>query len=199
MLSKLFFDFQYRFSKPPWDSGITPPEVVAFIERNSKRGRALDLGCGTGTNSIFLAQHGYQVTGVDFSPQAIATARQKSKRAGLVIDFHIGDVTRLEALGVRDSFDFVLDIGCLHAVDAEGRARYAEGIGRLTEPGSMFMLYAFSPRSVNERRHWLKLRNIGIAPDQVQKLFASHFALANIALGADRDDRQSAWYWFERQ
>ncbi|MBI5030353.1 MAG: class I SAM-dependent methyltransferase [Chloroflexi bacterium] len=197
MLRKLFFDFQYRFARPPWDTGITPPEVVAFVANNSTHGRALDLGCGTGTNSIYLASQGYQVVGVDFSSKAIASARFKAKREQLAIDFHVADVTHLEFL--NEPFDYVLDIGCLHAIDETGRTRYAEHIARLTQSGSVFMLYAFSPRPANEPRHLIQFRNVGITPDQVEKLFASDFKLERIEHGGDRDERKSAWYWFVRQ
>jgi SAM-dependent methyltransferase len=196
MFRQLFFDLQYRFSKPPWDSNVTPPEVVAFVGRDTTRGRALDLGCGTGTNSIYLAQQGFLVVGVDFSSKAIATARAKARRANVAIDFHVADVTRLDFLS--EPFDFVLDIGCLHAIDAAGRARYADHLARLTRVGAVFMLYAFSPRPPKERGHLIRLRNVGITPDEVQQLYAAHFALDHIELGADRDARASAWYWFKR-
>jgi cyclopropane fatty-acyl-phospholipid synthase-like methyltransferase len=197
MLKKLFFEFQYRFSKPPWDSGITPPEVVAQIESGTIKGRALDLGCGTGTNSIYLAQHGLTVVGVDFSPKAIATARDKARRANVQIDFHVADVTRLDFLSAP--FDFVLDIGCFHAVDAQGRARYAANLARLTRPGSLYMLYAFSPRSPDERGHLLQMRSVGITEEQIRQLFTPSFALEHLERGADRGERVSAWYWFRRQ
>ena len=196
MLRKLFFDFQYRFSQPRWDTGITPPEVVAFVSDNPTRGRALDLGCGTGTNSLYLARHGFQVVGVDFSPKAIATARAKAKSAKLAIDFHVADVTHLEFL--NPAFDFILDIGCMHSIDESGRARYAEHIARLTRSGSTFMLYAFSPRPANEPGHTIQFRNVGITPEQVEKLFAASFTLEHVQHGGDRDERKSAWYWFKR-
>jgi len=194
-VQRWFFEWQYWFGKPPWDRGITPPEVVAFVEQSRTRGRALDLGCGTGTNSIFLAQHGYDVVGIDFSSKAIATARRKAKRAGLAIDFHVADVTRLDFL--TKPFDFVLDIGCLHAIDPEGRTRYAAHLARLTRSGGMFMLYAFSPAI--EQKHLVQFRNVGITPDQVQQLLANHFALERIQHGNDRGKRASAWYWFKRE
>jgi SAM-dependent methyltransferase len=219
MWLKLFFDFMYRFRKPPWDSGITPPEVVSLIESSNVRRhtippteahntegatqegetarRALDLGCGTGTNSIYLAQHGFTVVGVDFSPKAIALAREKARRTGIAVDFHVADVTRLDFL--REPFDVVLDIGCFHSVDAAGRARYAENLGRLTHHGSVFLLYAFSPRPPNERGHLIRFRNVGITPEEVQQVFARHFALQRVEHGMNRGERASAWYWFRRQ
>jgi SAM-dependent methyltransferase len=197
MLRKLFFDSQYRFSKPPWDSGVTPPEVVAFVDSDRARGRALDLGCGTGTNSVYLAQHGFAVVGVDFSPKAIATAREKARRAGAAVDLHVADVTRLDFL--HEPFDLILDLGCFHSIDAQGRVRYAQNVARLTRVGGMFMLYAFSPRPSDKPGHLIRIRNVGIAPEQVQQTFAPHFAAERIEHGADRGDRVSAWYWFRRQ
>jgi cyclopropane fatty-acyl-phospholipid synthase-like methyltransferase len=197
MLRKLFFEFQYRFSKPPWDSGITPPEVVAFFAKNSVQGRALDVGCGTGTNSIFLAQHGLQVVGVDYSPQAIATARAKTQRLNLGIDFHVADVTQLDFL--QEPFDYVLDIGCFHGITLEGRQKYAAHLARLTHRNSVFMLYAISPRPPKTRNGLVPFRNVGATSDDVQNTFLQNFSLEHIEHGGDRLERQSAWFWFKRK
>ncbi len=188
---KWFFEFQYRFGKPRWDTGVTPPEVVTLIENGSLKGtRALDLGCGTGTNAIYLARNGFQVVGVDFSPRAIATAREKTKVAGVSADFHVGDVTRLDFL--QEQFDFILDIGCFHSVAAGRRQAYAAEMARLARPGALFMLYAFSPRR-------LLLRDVGVTVEEVKKTFAKDFALERIEEGNDRGEITSAWYWFRRK
>ena len=121
ILNRLIYDLMYRLGKPVWDSGLTPPEVVKAIEREPTPGRALDLGCGTGTQSIHLAQHGWKVVGVDFSPKAIALAREKANRIGVNIDFRVADVSRLD--GLIGPFDFALDVGCFHGLDAAGQAR----------------------------------------------------------------------------
>jgi len=78
---RMLYNLMYRFGTPRWDTSITPPEVVAVIEGDTAipSGRALDLGCGSGTNVIYLARHGWEAVGVDFSPVAIAQARQKAK------------------------------------------------------------------------------------------------------------------------
>ena len=78
--------------------------------------RALDLGCGTGTDTLYLATHGWDVTAVDMVPQALATARQKATAAGVSPRFLKGDVTRLHDLGVGDGYTLVLDFGCFHTL-----------------------------------------------------------------------------------
>lgn len=196
-LRKWFFDFTYRFSTPPWDSNVTPPEVVALVTSGGIAGRALDLGCGTGTNSIYLAQHGFAVVGVDFSPKAIATARAKARRAGVAVEFHVSDVTRLDFL--REPFDLVLAIGCFHSLGAAQRAQYAEMAARLTRAGGVFLLYAFSPRPAGERGHLIRLRSVGVLPTEVQRIFGQRFTLTRIEHGSDHGERASAWYWFSRQ
>ena len=198
MLNKLVFDLQYRFSKPPWDSGVTPPEVVTLIEGGTiAPGRALDLGCGTGTNSIYLARHGFSAVGVDYSPKAIATARDKARRAGVAVDWHVADATRLDFLTAP--FDFVLDLGCLHTIEPTERVRYTANLARLTRGGSMYMLYAFSPRPADSAGGLIKLRAFGMTTEQVQRTFEQDFALERLVQGADRGDRPSAWYWFKRK
>lgn len=188
---KWFYDVTYRFSQPRWDSGITPPEVVAEVESGRiKTGRALDLGCGTGTNSIYLARHGFQVVGVDFAPKAIELARAKARQAGVVVSLYVNDVTRLDFL--RDPFDLILDIGCFHSLGEQDRARYAENLTRLARPGGVFMLYAFGPRPT-------RLRNVGVTAEEVKNRFEKDFALMRMDEGRDHGALASAWYWFSRK
>jgi 2-polyprenyl-3-methyl-5-hydroxy-6-metoxy-1,4-benzoquinol methylase len=186
-LLKWFYDFTYRFRKPPWDTGLTPPEVVSLVESGGIHGCALDLGCGTGTHSIYLAQRGFVVVGVDFSPKAIEMAREKARQAGAAVDFRVGDVTCLDFL--REPFDFVLDIGCLHSLDAMGRTGYARHLARLTSPGGTFLLWAFDGRS-----HF----GTGVAPEEVKRTFAPHFAADRVEHGIS-NRRASTRYWLRRQ
>ncbi len=175
--------------KPPWDSGISPPELVRVVEGAADTpplppGRALDLGCGTGTNVLYLAEHGWQATGIDFAGRAIALARAKARRAApevaARISLHNGDVTRLEFL--QPPFDLALDMGCLHSLTPEGQARYAAGLARLLRPGGLYMLYAFKPEAGAAG---------GLAEEAVAQLFAPGFEVILIEQG---QGRPSAWY-----
>ncbi|MGD9369657.1 MAG: class I SAM-dependent methyltransferase, partial [Desulfobacteraceae bacterium] len=134
LLNPEWWHFEYRYwrRKTPWDTQITPPEVMEYI-RGTQPGRALDLGCGTGTNAIELTRHGWQTVGVDFSPKAIVSARKKAAGNNLKIDFHVGDVTNLNFL--KGPFDYVLDIGCFFTLKREQQIRYVSEVSSLTPSG----------------------------------------------------------------
>lgn len=186
---RIEFSLKYLRGRTPWDTYVTPPEVVSLLEDGrTAPGRALDLGCGTGTNALYLARHGWQVVGVDFSVLAIWKARRRARRARLDCRFHHADVTDLAFL--HPPFDLALDIGCLHSIPHEGRAAYAAGLARLVRPGGLYMLYAFLPRDGPPSR--------GIAPEAVRTLFAPAFTLERQEGGEDPSGPRSAWYWLRR-
>ena len=182
------FRWLYRRGKTPWDTQITPPEVIEFIERNAP-GRALDLGCGTGTNALTLARRGWQVTGVDFAPEAIQAARRKLAQAGLNATFHSADVSEPEML--EGPYDYILDIGCLFILDQAKRIKYARNLERLTTSGSWYMLYAWMPRPWRGSV-W------GISPDEVEALIGSWFQKERVEVGEEKG-HPSAWYWYRRR
>ncbi len=182
------FEWRYLRRNTPWDTQITPPEVMEFIGQNPP-GRALDLGCGTGTNAVTLTKHGWQVTGVDFSPKAIAMARKKAGLKAPGIAFHVGDVSDLNFL--EGPFDYLLDIGCLFTLSPERQKRYAVEASRLLRSDAAFMLYAWLPRQRGGR-------HIGISPRAVKDLFKSGFVLTRLVEGRDGPGA-SAWYWFRRK
>jgi cyclopropane fatty-acyl-phospholipid synthase-like methyltransferase len=182
---RLFFNLFY-FRRPPWDTGISPPELLAFISTHPP-GRALDLGCGTGTNAITLAQHGWQVIGVDFVGRAIRAARRKAKQAGMQVEFRVDDVSRLR--GVSGPFDLVLDIGCLHSLTPQQKAAYIDNLPRLLAPQGTFLLYAFVAQSEDSQ-------GSGLTPNDL-RLLASRLRLAQRVDGADRGGRPSAWFTYQ--
>ena len=185
MLRRLLFDLRYRVGRAPWDTGVTPPEVRAYVEQSSVRpGRAVDLGCGTGTNVVYLARRGWDAVGVDFSARAIAVARRRARDAnvGARARFEVADVTRLPEFGSQ--FDLALDIGCLHSIPRVRRFDYARGLAARLAPGAVYLLYAFCPP-----------QRFGIARDEVTSLFAGDMALESFEQGTGRP---SAWYGFRR-
>ena len=141
MLRKGFFTWQYWFGDPRWDTGVTPPEVYQFLEENPP-GWALDLGCGTGTNVITLAEHGWRATGIDFVPRAIRTARREARRKGLteLVDFFVGDALSRDSF--QGEYNLILDIGCFHSFSNLDAESYARNVSTHLVEGGSLLLYA---------------------------------------------------------
>jgi 2-polyprenyl-3-methyl-5-hydroxy-6-metoxy-1,4-benzoquinol methylase len=110
-LDSFFYRLSYRAGKPLWDTGEPHPELGEIID-GRQPGRALDLGCGTGANAVYLAQRGWEVVGVDFISGAIDTAISRARSNGSAARFICGDVTQLRNAGVSGPFDLIIDIGC---------------------------------------------------------------------------------------
>ncbi len=185
MLRWFLFNLWY-FGRPPWESGIVPPEVQALIRRLPPA-RALDLGCGTGTSSLALARAGWQVTGVDYAWRAIRLARRKAKQAGLQVDFRNASVTRLK--GLAGPFDLVLDIGCFHGLDPAARAVSLAHLTRLLAPGGHWFLYAFTCPGPAEPAA------AGLSPADLEQIRAG-FTLLSRQDGLD-GRRTSAYFLFQ--
>lgn len=185
MFRRLFFNLWY-FRKPPWDSGISPPELLQLIQEHPP-GKAIDLGCGTGTNLITLARAGWQVTGVDFAPRAIRMARKKLERENIEADLLVADVTRLR--GIHGPFDLALDLGCFHGIPEEGRKKYLDQLDRLLAPNGFWLLYAFLAPGTPRSGH-------GLGEDEIG-LISSRFSLRSRQNGFDRRERPSAWFLFQ--
>lgn len=142
----------YRSGSPPWDSGISPPELVAVVEGEGflRPGRALDLGCGTGTNAVYLAQHGWDVVAVDLIDRAIEQARDKADAAGVALRLVCGDVTRLDELGVSGSYDLFFDLSCFCGLPTHRRDAYADGVTHRAAPGARLLMFGYAPGVLDE-------------------------------------------------
>ncbi|MEW6580426.1 MAG: methyltransferase domain-containing protein [Chloroflexota bacterium] len=200
MRRRLRFIWRYLRGDTPWDSGIVPPEVVAWIaaaERDSRPpGRALDLGCGTGTTSLYLAGRGWDVVGVDFAPNAIWRARRKARRAGLAgrAVFTSADVSRPDFLGDAGPFDLLIDVGCMHGLTPEQRPPCAANLARLARPGATYLLYAFMPRLGRSGRP------MGIDRAGLEALLGEAFVLLDYVPGEEvMQPVASAWYTWQRR
>lgn len=128
----------------PWDSDEPAPELVAAVESGAiAPGRALEVGCGTGTNAVWLVRRGFDVVAVDIAPLAIERARAKADEAGVEIRFAVHDF--LAAPPEGPPFDLVFDRGVLHTFDEhEARARFARHVGRSLADGGQWLTLAGS-------------------------------------------------------
>jgi SAM-dependent methyltransferase len=180
--SRLFFRLLY-LKRPVWDSGITPPELTAFLESHPP-GRAMDLGCGTGTNLLTMRQYGWQVTGIDFVPKAIRQARRKAQTAGLDVTLIAGDVSDPDLY--QGHYDLILDIGCYHVLSPGQRERYHRNLADHLAPGGTFLLYGFT--SADQSR----------ISSQDVNAFEKILKLEKRVDGVDTGSGPaSAWFWFK--
>jgi len=186
---RLSYAFAYRAGRTPWDTGVTPPEVVDLIEGPDALapGRALDLGCGTGTNLAYLAEHGWNATGVEADGRAFQAAQRRLARvSGARV--HRGDVTRLDDIRLDGPFDLVLDIGCFHSVAPARRDACASGVARLTAPGATLLVFAFARRP--------GLVPIGVTAREMRDRFAPWFEPVGRIAGTQPPG--AAWYRLRR-
>jgi SAM-dependent methyltransferase len=110
--------------------------------------RALELGCGTGTNCVWLAQQGFEVTGIDLAPLAVERADQRARSAGVKAQFLVADVLQLPDL--ERPFAFFLDRGCYHAVRRTAPERYAPAVARQLSSGGRGLILAGNAREPHD-------------------------------------------------
>lgn len=189
MMMQLVYRLTYLVSRPNWDTGTTPPAMVETLAGGDiPPGACLDLGCGTGTNTIYMAQQGREAIGIDFVPEAIRKARaraQQSAKAGSA-RFIAADVTRLDRLNLP-KMAFALDMGCFHGLNRTDQQRYIEALSGQMLPGGVFMLYALAPR----REAGIAF---GLSADGIRERFAGVFQIERV----EEDDfwgRDAIWCW----
>jgi SAM-dependent methyltransferase len=141
------FDAAYE-GTPPWEIGAPQPALAELARRGWFRGTVLDIGCGTGEHALLAAELGLEATGVDWSPRAIAIARDKADGRGLPVRFLVGDALDLGTL--RERFETVVDSGLFHVFDDERRAGYVRNLALVVAPGGHLLLLCFSDQMPGE-------------------------------------------------
>ncbi|CAH9413961.1 MULTISPECIES: class I SAM-dependent methyltransferase [Streptomyces] len=169
----------YRDGEPPWDSGVTPPELVALVEGSGSPapGRALELGCGTGTNAVYLARHGWRVAAVDLVELAVRQAREKAEAAGADVTVLCGDVTRLDEVGVPGPYDLFFDLSCYCGIPPHRRDAYAAGLTRRAAPGARLLMFGYGPGAFDDS--WS-----GVTADELRTRFTG-WRLADVTPGTN--------------
>lgn len=157
----------YRLGLIVWQRPTPPTELVTLVEGPSPlpAGHALDLGCGTGTDTIYLATRGWEVTAVDMVPKALATARRRAVTANVAPRFFLGDVTRLRELAVGDGYTLLLDFGCFHTLPEDQRPAYISSVSHAAAAGATLLLYGF------RRPPKVAPIHAGVTPEEVERLF----------------------------
>jgi ubiquinone/menaquinone biosynthesis C-methylase UbiE len=151
-----------------WELGKPRPIIVEFVEKELiKKGKVLDLCCGAGTNTVYLAKKGFEVTAIDISQRAIEYAREKAKHANAKINFMIQSFVDL-SFG-DEEFDFVFDMGCFHHVEIVDRSKFIKGIHRVLKKGGDYLLTCFSYKNGPAWNHFTE--------KQLISLFSGYFGI----------------------
>ncbi len=189
------FTDMYLSGDARWDTGISPPELTEAIQ-SLPAGVALDIGCGTGTNCIYMAEHGWNVTGIDFAQPAIDIAQTKIAKSSVSIaaaggKAHVyqADVTQIAEPEQRAQL--LLDIGCLNGIPFDKRQGYAQTAQNYAAPGALFLLYTHMPDPQFPGRP-------GCVPDEIDELFGQNFTVERREFGADHG-AGSFWTWLRRK
>jgi SAM-dependent methyltransferase len=140
---------RYREGNLPWDTGRPSSELERALRSNGIQPcRVLEIGCGTGTNSVWLAQQGFEVTGIDLAPLAVERAEERARAAGVKARFLAADVLALPEWG--GGFDFFFDRGCYHAVRRSAPEQYAPSVARQLATGARGLVLAGNAREPHD-------------------------------------------------
>jgi 2-polyprenyl-3-methyl-5-hydroxy-6-metoxy-1,4-benzoquinol methylase len=180
MATKSFWEKYYQetpLEKIPWQKTQANyfTEVIELGKVNPCS--ALDLGCGTGAKSIYLAKRGFKVTGIDISKTTIKYAKENARKAKVKIEFMVADATDLSFLGDK-KFDFVLDWANLHGIPKNKRKEYVSEIIDYTKKGGKFLLRCFSKRGIKKEFARRKMGTIYLfSEEDINKLFGKYFKI----------------------
>lgn len=170
----------------PWNIESPPKALVELVESGQVQPcKTIDIGCGAGNYAVYLASVGFDVTGVDISPSAIALAEANAKQKGVTCKFVAADV-----LGgfpeIAETFEFAYDWSLLHHVFPEDRKRYVETVHRLLVPGGKYLSVCFSEKEAGfggtgkVRRTPLGTVLYFSSEDELRDLFGPYFDVTTL-------------------
>jgi SAM-dependent methyltransferase len=186
------FRFFYRVGFTPWEGHPIGQGLRGLVEGTPDTpalptGLALDVGCGTGDSSIYLAQHGWKVTGVDYVAKPLDKARVKAGAAAVSVDFVRADVTQLSQAGVGTGFQLIVDNGCIHNMSGADREAYVREVSAVAAPDARLLIVAFPPGG--------RFGVPGIDHAEIERRFTPSWTLLSAGQERELDDKTPTWYY----
>jgi len=191
------YDWAKSWEDLPW-AHDEPTLFLAEICRRREPGRALDIGCGAGTDSVFLASQGWEVTSLDFMPKALEYTQQRARAAGVRVNPVEADITQWQPDG---AYDLVLDHGLLHNMDPVRYPAYRQTVLAALAPAADFVLLHWHPRWPGQANGRMGPTRVGrddikafFAPELQERFFAAEeFEDLPDMVGGGMTQ---AYYWF---
>ncbi len=179
---RLVYEMVSRIGLNPALKGADVPDtrLVELVEGPDRLapGRALDLGCGAGRNTLYLARHGWHVIGIDFIERAVDKARSRAVGAAAGARFLHGDVTRLADLDLGDGYGLILDSGCYYGLAHYQRDAFAAGVTTVAAREALLLMSGFTKLptgGINEqdlRRRfpdWQLISNVPVSIEEIMR------------------------------
>ena len=145
------WDSFYKTNAPdqlPWETGRAEPDLAELIKQGVvDEGRVLDICCGLGTQTIYMAKQGFEVYGIDISSTAVKLAQERCSEEGVACHLTQGDASDLKY--PDGFFTFVFDRGRFHSMSPERLETYIRGIHRVLKDGGKYYMKCFSSRNGN--------------------------------------------------
>lgn len=212
---ELHFDAAYRGesdelgagTKPPWSIGEPQPELAALIAEGRFHGDVLDVGCGEGAISLYLAERGHTTVGLDSSPTAIDLARREAAERGLTnATFEVADISAFS--GYDGRFGTIVDSTLFHSIPVEARDGYQRSIVRAAAPGASYFVLVFDKAAIPQGPPFAvtadELREVvakywvidEIKPARIHAVFPDEFpGFGGVPLRGEAGGRKSAAGW----
>jgi cyclopropane fatty-acyl-phospholipid synthase-like methyltransferase len=170
----------------PWNIAEPPKLLVEAVQsKKLSPGKVVDLGCGTGNYSVWLAEQGFDVTGIDISPEAVKHARELAASRGVECRFEAADLSG-SLQEFHDQFDAAIGWLVLHHLFPEDRPTYIGNISNMLHQGGLYLSVSFSENdTVFEGEGKLRKTEFGTtlyfsSLDELTELFSPQFEILEL-------------------
>jgi SAM-dependent methyltransferase len=191
---RLQWDLPYQIKgQAIWDTGRPSSELKRMVESGRiKPCRAVEIGCGTGSDAIYLASQGFDVTAIDIAPTALNLAARKANQADVNVDWLLADILHPPEL---EPFEFVYDRGCYHEVRQHHARQYVAALARLSRQGSKILILA---GNANRDTYWRFAGPPRVREADIRSDFGPPFAILQLRefrFDAAPPQKQGALAW----
>lgn len=191
---RLQWDLPYQTGvETVWDTGHASTELKRMVESGQiKPCRTVEIGCGIGSDAIYLASRGFDVTAIDIAPTALDIAARKAEQAGVQVTWLLADILNPPVL---EPFDVAYDRGCYHEVRRHDPKAYVAAVKKLTHDRSKILILA---GNANKDTYWRFEGPPRVKEEDIRGDFANGFRLLQLRefrFDPARGQKQGALAW----